>query len=437
MSRRILQDVETGKPTLRQRGYVYQKGKKKGDPWSPGERAYGRYRIDVPGKHGQKEVRVALGYCRDEIDAMFKLRNEMKEAGVLDIEKVRERLSAATTFRRQAAWWIEEMVDGHIVSAKKREPIDPNTINSYRNAVTYLNELIGDMPLASIENPQAKTIIAKMKSELRKDGERRFSDKSIVEFFRVLRKVIASALDGNFNPVHHRSWNLAAIALPRVNPRKQRRPTFTAKEMTTLLSKAKGRYQMIYFFCVVTGLRVSEAVAVEIDKHIEPDCSIVRIRQQREKTANRVKEHLKTESGCRDVDIHPDAAAVLRNFIGDRKCGFLFRSANGTMLNPRNIARDNLELILKEMGRDQTGTLFNVFRRFREAVLQRSEVRQILIDYWMGHSNPSMGDRYGRQLVEDVDYRQDQIKKVGLGFELPESLFGLHGLQILEATEAA
>jgi len=44
-----------------------------------------------------------------------------------------------------------------------------------------------------------------------------------------------------------------------------------------------------------------------------------------------------------------------------------------------------------------------------------------------------MGGRYGKQLVEDVGYRQDQIKRVGLGFELPESLFGL---QILEATAA-
>ncbi len=207
--------------------------------------------------------------------------------------------------------------------------------------------------------------------------------------------------------------------------------------MTTLLSKAEGQYRMIYFFCVVTGLRVSEAVAIEIGKHIEPDCSIVRVRQQREKRANRVKEHLKTESGCRDVDIHPDAALILRNFIDDRKCGFLFQSVNGTMLDPRSIGRNNLDLILKQMGRDQAGTLFNVFRRFREAVLQRSEVRQILIDYWMGHSNPSMGDRYGRQLVEDIDYRQDQIKKVGLGFELPESLFGLRGLRILDATAAA
>jgi len=65
----------------------------------------------------------------------------------------------------------------------------------------------------------------------------------------------------------------------------------------------------------------------------------------------------------------------------------------------RGIFRDSLSPILEEMGRDEVGTRFNVFRRFREAALQRSEARQILIDYWMGHSNPSMGDRYGKQLV--------------------------------------
>ena len=40
-----------------------------------------------------------------------------------------------------------------------------------------------------------------------------------------------------------------------------------------------------------------------------------------------------------------------------------------------------------------------------------------------------MGDRYGKQLVEDVEYRQEQVKKVGLGFDLPPSLIGLRGLQ--------
>jgi integrase len=428
MSRRIVQDVETGKPVPRQRGYVYQKGSKKGDPWNPKERAYGRYRIDVPGEHGLKEVRVALGYCRDEMDAMLRLQEEMEKAGVLDLDKVRERLSPVFNFRTQAAWWLEAITSGEVVHSRKRTRIIANTIGSYSTAVAYLNEQIGDMPLASIDNPEAKALITTMKAAV-KDGRRRFSDSTISYYFRIMRQVISSQIDEKFRPVHRREWNLAAIGLPRVNPKNQRRPTMTPKEMTALLDKAEGQYLRIYFFNLVTGMRISEAVAIEIEKHIEPDCSIIYVRQQREKDVNALKSDLKTEAGLRDIDLHPEAARILRNFIGSRKSGFLFQTANGTMLDPGNIDRDSLSPILEEMGRDEAGTRFNVFRRFREAVLQRSETRQILIDYWMGHSNPSMGDRYGKQLVEDVEYRQEQVKKVGLGFDLPPSLLGLRGLQ--------
>ncbi len=63
-----------------------------------------------------------------------------------------------------------------------------------------------------------------------------------------------------------------------------------------------------------------------------------------------------TEVGLRDIDLHPDAAQILRNFIGSRKSGFLFQTANGTMLDPGNIDRDSLSPILVEMGRDEAGT---------------------------------------------------------------------------------
>jgi hypothetical protein len=43
-----------------------------------------------------------------------------------------------------------------------------------------------------------------------------------------------------------------------------------------------------------------------------------------------------------------------------------------------------------------------------------------------------MGDRYGKQLVEDVEYRQEQVKKIGLGFDVPPSLIGLRGLQSVD-----
>ncbi len=438
MSRRIVQDVESSKPAIRQRGYVYQKGRKKGEPWNPKELSYGGYRVDIPGQPGQREVRAPLGYCRDEMGAMLKLQQVMGQAGVLDVGKVRERIasSSATTFRAQAAWLIQAMTTGEIVHAKKRTQIDPNTIDSYSTAIAYLNEQVGDKPLASIDNPEAKNVVAAMKSAA-KNGKRRFSDKSIVTYFQILKKVIASALDDKFRPVHQREWHLAAIGLPRVNPKKQLRPTCTAQEMTTLLDKAEGQPLMYYFLLVTSGLRPSEAVALEIDKHFSADRSIIYVRQQREKHANVIKSYLKTEAGKRDVDMHPEDAAILRNYIGDRKSGFLFQTANGTMFDPNNINRDSLDHILKEMGRDEAGTRFYIFRRFREAVLQRSEARQLLIDYWMAHTNGSMGDRYGKQLLEDIEYRQREVSKIGRGFELPQSLLGLLGLQIANSTIAA
>ncbi|HYA42388.1 MAG TPA: hypothetical protein VEF34_13865 [Syntrophobacteraceae bacterium] len=88
------------------------------------------------------------------------------------------------------------------------------------------------------------------------------------------------------------------------------------------------------------------------------------------------------------------------------------------MLSPESFFRDGLKTIFKRMGR--TRVRFNAFRRFRESVLLRSECRQVLIDYWMGHENPDMSARYGRQLLEDVQYRKEWAEKVGLGFELPQ-----------------
>jgi hypothetical protein len=63
---------------------------------------------------------------------------------------------------------------------------------------------------------------------------------------------------------------------------------------------------------------------------------------------------------------------------------------------------------------------FHCFRRFRESVLQKSEARALLVDYWMGHENREMGTRYAKQLVEDVARRKQWAKKVGLGFKLTD-----------------
>jgi hypothetical protein len=63
-----------------------------------------------------------------------------------------------------------------------------------RTAVSYLNEQFGEIPLASIDNLEAKALIAKMRLEVQ-DDKPRFADKSIVEYFSVMQKVVKSAVD--------------------------------------------------------------------------------------------------------------------------------------------------------------------------------------------------------------------------------------------------
>jgi len=72
------------------------------------------------------------------------------------------------------------------------------------------------------------------------------------------------------------------------------------------------------------------------------------------------------------------------------------------------------------MGDTRRVSAFNIFRRFRKAVLLKSEARDLLIDYWMGHANTEMKTRYGQQLIQDVIWRQQWAEKAGIGFELSD-----------------
>jgi integrase len=306
---------------------------------------------------------------------MLKLRQVMQEAGVLDVEKIRERITPVTTFESQAAWWLAEIRAGRIVNSKTRKPMRANTTDFYSNAVTYLNEVVGNNALALLDNPEARELVVQMKSEL-KNNERRFSDKTIVETFKVFKTVIASARDKRLKRVHPREWDLVYIGLPKVSKREQHRPTFTAKEIVHIIKNCKlAIHRTAVVLLAATGMRIAELLALEIGKHISPDCSVVYVRQQRSRKGD-IASTPKTDASYRDVDVHPFVAKLLREYIGDRKSGFLFETGTGKMLWPSTLYRDALKPILKDVGRSKVR--FHAFRRFRQAVLEKSDVRQLL-----------------------------------------------------------
>jgi hypothetical protein len=113
--------------------------------------------------------------------------------------------------------------------------------------------------------------------------------------------------------------------------------------------------------------------------------------------------------------------------------GNLFCTDSGKPLSPRNILRDSLHPTLAKLKQTKMG--FHCFRRFRESVLQKSEARALLVDYWMGHENREMGTRYAKQLVEDVAWRKQWARKVGLGFKLTDLQLEIGQLGQLSASK--
>ena len=161
---------------------------------------------------------------------------------------------------------------------------------------------------------------------------------------------------------------------------------------------------------------------IEIDKHISSDFLTISINQKARHC--KVEKRLKTPAAFRDVDLHPAIASLLKDFVGDRKSGFLFTSRNGKPLSSSNVIRRHLHPALKELGYvnpyDGTHKAGNhAFRRFRNTYLKNyTDCPKGLYDYWMGHAGKDMSDLCDK-IKEDVAFRKMWAEKSGFGFELP------------------
>jgi integrase len=366
-----------------------------------------RFRIDVPGQEKRaylsKPICPLSGPGALTKPERLKKRKEIiaaSEANTEDHFNQIEAINYGTTFRKQAEWWLNH------VQTRKRSPITPATAAGFGSYLKrWLNPNLGSLPLSSVNNLVAKGLVTKM-------TDAGLSAKMVNNVVQVVKMVVASAVNENGEQVHPRTWNHEFIDLPEVKD--QRQPTFTTEAMKDITARADEREQMLYVLLGATGMRVGEALGIEIDKHFSDNFSTLHIRQ---KVWNgRVQSFLKTENGVRDVDLHPSVAERLKKFIGDRNLGFLFCSKNGNPLLQSNVLRLSLHPILKELKQPKSGA--HAFRRFRTTWLRKQLAPEDLIRFWLGHANQGVTDSYSK-LKEDVTFRKQVAEQAGIGFELP------------------
>jgi hypothetical protein len=178
---------------------------------------------------------------------------------------------------------------------------------------------------------------------------------------------------------------------------------------------SRGRYRVPYALLAGCGpLRAGEALGLEIGKHICEDCRTLYIRQKAKR--GDIQPFMKTQNGERDVDLCTSLAAMLKEFIGTRTAGLLFRTSSERQILQTDVLRDSLHPILKKLEHVKGG--FNVFRRFRITELKKSDCPDALQHFWSGHAHTHVSERYTK-LLQDRDFRLEWAEKIGMGFELP------------------
>jgi integrase len=366
-----------------------------------------RFRIDVAGQ--EKRVYVSRPICPVSGPGSLKKperlrrRKEMIAASGADTEErfnAVEAFNHGTTFCKQAEWWLNH------VQERKRKPVRPATVAGFTSYLRkWLNPNLGDVPLSSVNNSMIKGLVTKMAAA-------RLSPKMIHNVVQVAKTVVASAVNENGEQLYPRTWNHEFIDLPEVN--NQRQPTYSSEAMKAIVAGSAERERMLFALLGATGIRIGEALGIEIGKHISGDFSTLHIRQK--VWHGSVQPFLKTENAVRDVDIHSSIATLLERYVGSRTSGFLFCSKSGRPLLQSNLLRLSLHPLLEELGKPKTGA--HAFRRYRATWLRKQHAPEDLIRFWLGHANKSVTDVYSK-LKEDVTFRKQVAEQVGIGFELP------------------
>jgi len=385
-----------------QRGSVEQKA----DWW------HVRYWADTPEgrSHKSQPICLAVGQGKKTKSEARRLGAEWLVAqGINTEEHLAKAIGSVVTFREQSEEWL------HNLRTRNRNPIPDSSVPSIRSALDcWLLPNLGDISLSEVNNIALRGLVKKMIDNL--------SPKTINTYINMAKEIVESLLDEDGEPSYERKWNNDLIDLPIVNKREQRRPKLNREAVAGVIASCKTDWErMLYILCPASGMRIAEALALEINSHITGGCSVIRVRQQVK--GNKIVRYLKTDAAYRDIDLCPEAAELLKAYIGSRS-GLLFPSTTGkTPMSYSNIRRRSLHPKLVKLGVYVPGAGMHCFRRFRSAMLKKQGCPDDLRKFWLGHENRDISDEYAEQLLEDVERRQTVAAVVGLGFKVPEASF--------------
>jgi integrase len=242
---------------------------------------------------------------------------------------------------------------------------------------------------------------------------------TVNKYVEYIKQVVKSLKAPNGEPVHKRTWDAETMDLPIVEYSEQRRPSLKREAISKLVSASSGQEQALYILLASTGMRVSEALALET-RHLVNGGRTIRVEQQVAKDSPRIVKYLKTSAAKREIELHPDVAEFLRNYRAG-KLGLLFHTAKRTPHLYGNLEDRWLTPRLVQMRLEQGGMGWHSFKRFRKTWLRGARCLEDINNFWMAHKPQTMSELYSH-LHEELELRLAEAERVGFGFDLPKGI---------------
>jgi integrase len=330
----------------------------------------------------------------------------MSIRGKIETKRLTETLSAVTTKRiKSSKLTFADQAERFLTegATRKRDPLRPSSVRTYRSAIDRLNLMIGKVLLQDVGNKVVKEVVQKL-------SEEGYSARTITLNIVVIKKIRKSAITDNGDQMFPYEWNTDVIDAPSISH--QGKAVVSVQELQDAISKAGTDRKALYALLAGTGLRINEARGIKIGPDdgvstiwIPRDRKII-VRQQMGRDG---LAPVKTEAGVREVDLTVELNNTLSEVFID---WFTGTHPPNDLLFPdcENCYRDSLE---------EDGIIggFHTLRRFRITHLRMSGVPDPLVKFWVGHAAGNVTEQY-TQVAGEIESRKLWAEKAGLGFKL-------------------
>jgi integrase len=169
------------------------------------------------------------------------------------------------TFKEQAKTYLQKAV------SRNRRPLR-DTVSIEGAMRKWIYPTIGDLPLRLVDNLSVKLLVEKMCASGLKP-------RTVNKYAEYIKQVVKSLKAPNGEPVHKRTWDAETMDLPIVEYSEQKRPSLKANTILDLIAGSQGQEQALYVLLAATGMRISEALALET-RHFMNRGRTIKVEQQ-------------------------------------------------------------------------------------------------------------------------------------------------------------